>query len=75
LDIGDAQNVGGIYVGARIPGLNSFQQWDGLGRTASEIVGESKELDCFVVTSILLQGFLKVLNCLHILAFVVVCGA
>src|SRR5919204_6988328 len=52
LDIGDAQNVGGIYVGARIPSLNSFQQWDGLGRAASEIVGESKELDCFIVTGI-----------------------
>jgi len=52
LDVADAEDVGGVDVGGRVPGLDLFELRNGLRGAAGEVIGETEELRGFLVGGI-----------------------
>jgi len=72
LDVGDAENVGGVDAGARIPGLNFFQIGNGFGVLAGKIERETGQLRGFGVAGIFCSGALQCGDGVRIIAFAIV---
>ena len=72
LDVGDAENVGGVDAGAGIPGLNFFEIGNGFGVLAGKIERETCELSGFGVAGIFCSGALQCGDGVGIIAFAIV---
>jgi len=72
LDVGDAENIGGVDAGAGIPGLNFFEIGNGFGGLAGEVERESGKLCGFSVVGIFCDGFLQRGDGVEVIAFAVV---
>ena len=75
LDVAQAQNIGSIHIGPRIPCLDSFEQRNGFGRPSRKVVGKAQQLDCFFILWILRQGPLEGVDGFDVLAFLVISRA
>jgi hypothetical protein len=72
LDVGDAENVGGVDAGAGIPGLDFFEIGNGFGVLAGKIERETCELSGFGVAGIFCSGALQCGDGVGIIAFAIV---
>src|SRR5258706_6241892 len=72
LNVGNTQNVGGVDVGAGIPGLDFLEIGDGLGRLFGEIQREAGELGGFGVVGIFGNGALQRRYGVSVIALLVV---
>ena len=72
LNVSDAENVGGVDAGARIPGLDFFEIWNCFRRFAGEVKRETGELRGLVVTWIFLDRALEGRNGVAIVALAVI---
>jgi len=72
LDVGDAEDIGGVDTGAGIPRLNFFEIGNGFRGLAGEVEGESGELGGFRVVGICCDGSLQRGDGVEVIAFAVV---
>jgi len=72
LDVGDAEDIGGVDAGAGIPRLNFFEIGNGFGGLAGEVERETGELSGFAVVGIFCDGFLQRGDGVEVIAFAVV---
>ncbi len=72
LDVGNAENIGGVDAGAGIPGLHFFEIGNGFGWFACEIERKTGELGCFSIVGIFGGGALQCGNGVGIIAFAVI---
>ena len=75
MDIANPEDVGGVYIGARKPGLHFFEQRNGLRGISIQVIRETEQLRCLTVIGIGGYGFLQEPNRFHIVALLVVSGA
>ncbi|HSC46264.1 MAG TPA: hypothetical protein VLC94_10545 [Candidatus Acidoferrum sp.] len=75
MKVGDAEDVGGVDVGAGIPGLNFFEIRDGVIGLAGEIERQASELKGFGVVGIFDGGLFEPSDGVEVIGFAVVSDA